>query len=162
MAAGRSRVNRGVRPSAPLAPSPEPLSGPRFFPMVLGEEEHEEPSQDAAAGSGQSASERANNGEDGQKPAEANKPKPLQDPVKPLRCEVIEHNLTHLPYRSWCLHCVNGRGKTLPHFSQDTDEMHQVPMVSVDYHFIVTKRTRRKVSQSWRRRTESPAKSLHK
>ena len=140
MAAGRSRVNRGVRPSSANLPQAPLLSGPHFFPTVLGEEEQEE--QDvsgAAAGSGQSASERASNGEDGQKPAEASKPKPLQDPVKPTRCEVIEHNLTHLPYRSWCPDCVNRRGKALPHYSQDPEDMHQVPMVSVDYHFMGTK-----------------------
>ena len=136
MAAGRPRLGHGVRPNAP--PSQPTLSGPQFFPTVLGEEEEEHDAPNAS-GSGQSSSERAQNGEDGQKPAEAVKPRAPQDPVQPTRCEVIEHNLTHLPYRSWCPHCVNGHGKTLPHFSQDPDEMYQVPMVSVDRHFMGTK-----------------------
>ena len=39
----------------------------------------------------------------------------LQDPKLPSKEEVEEHNLTHLPYRSWCRHCVRGRGKEMPH-----------------------------------------------
>ena len=39
----------------------------------------------------------------------------MNDPKLPPRAEVEAHNLTHLPYRSWCKHCVRGRGKELPH-----------------------------------------------
>ena len=39
----------------------------------------------------------------------------MQDPKLPSKAEVEEHELTHLPYRSWCRHCVRGRGKELPH-----------------------------------------------
>jgi len=39
----------------------------------------------------------------------------MQDPVKPSEDEVREHSLTHLPYRSWCRHCVRGRCKSNPH-----------------------------------------------
>ena len=39
------------------------------------------------------------------------KVKKMQDPIRPSAGEVCEHNLTHLPYRSWCEHCVKGRGK---------------------------------------------------
>ena len=31
-------------------------------------------------------------------------------PVEPSAEEVLKHNLTHLPPRSWCPHCVNGHG----------------------------------------------------
>ena len=39
----------------------------------------------------------------------------MQDPKLPSKEEVEEHELTHLPYRSWCRHCVRGRGKEMPH-----------------------------------------------
>ena len=39
----------------------------------------------------------------------------MQDPKLPTKLEVEEHNLTHLPFRSWCRHCVRGRGRELPH-----------------------------------------------
>ena len=39
----------------------------------------------------------------------------MQSPGKPSLEEVEHHNLTHLPYRSWCRHCVRGRKKELPH-----------------------------------------------
>ena len=29
----------------------------------------------------------------------------------PLKEEVEAHNGSHVPYRSWCPHCVNGKGK---------------------------------------------------
>jgi hypothetical protein len=41
--------------------------------------------------------------------------KKLGDPVKPKDDEVKEHEFTHLPYRSWCRHCVRGRGKEMAH-----------------------------------------------
>ena len=33
---------------------------------------------------------------------EERKPKRMADPRKPSAKEVAEHELTHLPYRSWC------------------------------------------------------------
>ena len=46
---------------------------------------------------------------------EARKPRKVADPIKPSAREVEEHELTHLPYRSWCWTCVHGRGKHAPH-----------------------------------------------
>ena len=39
----------------------------------------------------------------------------MQDPKLPTKAEVEEHNLTHLPFRNWCRHCIRGRGKEMPH-----------------------------------------------
>ena len=36
---------------------------------------------------------------------EAKKPEVLRDPGAPTPKEVEEHNVTHLPFRSWCPHC---------------------------------------------------------
>ena len=39
----------------------------------------------------------------------------MADPTKPTKREFEEHEITHLPYRSWCWACVRGRGKEAPH-----------------------------------------------
>jgi len=41
--------------------------------------------------------------------------KKLVDPKLPSREEVETHEMTHLPYRNWCRHCVMGRGVEAPH-----------------------------------------------
>ena len=33
-------------------------------------------------------------------------PMKLQNPRLPTQAEIDEHTLTHLPFRSWCRHCV--------------------------------------------------------
>ena len=45
-------------------------------------------------------------------------PRKLLDPKLPTEKEVEEHNLTHLPYRNWCPHCVAGKGKAASHFKK--------------------------------------------
>ena len=44
------------------------------------------------------------------------------------------HELTHLPYRSWCAHCVRGKGKALDHKKQE--RKHDMKEVHVDYCFM--------------------------
>ena len=39
----------------------------------------------------------------------------VQDPRMPSKAERGEHELTHLPYRSWCKFCVAGRGRQMDH-----------------------------------------------
>ena len=36
-------------------------------------------------------------------------------PVFPSEAEVEQHELTHLPFRGWCRHCVRAKGKESPH-----------------------------------------------
>ena len=60
-------------------------------------------------------------------------------PVKPTMEEVQEHNISHLPYRSWCSHCVRGRGRTLAHRRiQESDEVkaRRRPVVAIDYFYL--------------------------
>ena len=33
-------------------------------------------------------------------------------PYKPSQDEVDDHYLTHFPFRSWCRHCIRGRGRS--------------------------------------------------
>lgn len=56
----------------------------------------------------------------------------VKDHALPTEQEVEEHNLTHLPYRSWCAHCVRGRGEANPHRRIQRDEV-AIPEV----HFLL-------------------------
>ena len=47
--------------------------------------------------------------------AEAQPARPGIVPVLPSEAEVEQHDLTHLPFRSWCRHCVRAKGKESPH-----------------------------------------------
>ena len=49
--------------------------------------------------------------------------------------EEAEHMLTHLPYRSWCVHCVRGKGKTADHRRGQGDDR-GVQEVHLDYCFL--------------------------
>ena len=41
---------------------------------------------------------------------EAAPKKTLRDPGEPTKQEWDEHRVDHIPYRSWCPYCVQGRG----------------------------------------------------
>ena len=57
---------------------------------------------------------------------EARKVKKMMDPKLPTQDEIEEHNLTHLPFRNWCRHCIKGRGREMPHMTiKDVDEKKQ-------------------------------------
>jgi len=58
----------------------------------------------------------------------------LGNPVLPSQKEIDEHNVTHLPYRSWCPWCNMGRGVCTPHYSQNTEST--VPRVGLDYFYL--------------------------
>ena len=55
---------------------------------------------------------------------------------EPSKRERQEHELTHLPYRSWCRHCVRGRGKNDAHRRMDAEASHDVPHVSMENCFM--------------------------
>ena len=60
--------------------------------------------------------------------------KNVKDPLMPSKQEVDEHQLTHLPYRNWCRHCVRGRGKQTPH--QASKGSTGLPEISFDFCFV--------------------------
>jgi hypothetical protein len=62
--------------------------------------------------------------------------KEVRSPGQPSRSEVEKHELTHIPFRVWCEHCVRGRGKSAPHLKieKDSDEG-EVPKIEIDYCF---------------------------
>ena len=43
----------------------------------------------------------------------------LPSPDMPTQSERDDHDLTHYPYRSWCRHCVEGRGVEMRHRGTD-------------------------------------------
>ena len=63
----------------------------------------------------------------------------MPSPIVVTRREREEHELTHLPYRSWCPHCVRGRGRNCPHHQgvkDKHDKEAMVPRVALDYFFL--------------------------
>ena len=65
------------------------------------------------------------------------RPKSLNAPYTPSRQERVEHDLTHCPYRSWCEHCVHGKGVSHGHFQRQPDEESSIPLIGVDYAFVI-------------------------
>ena len=58
-------------------------------------------------------------------------PVKVQDPQLRSEEEVKFHELTHLPYRSCCSHCVRGKGRAIDHRKQNRDP--KIPEVHVEY-----------------------------
>ena len=69
--------------------------------------------------------------------AEARKPRGMRDPGAPTQEQIEEHNINHLPYRSWCPACVAGKAKDRMHF-KIKEENHEVPTIVFDYCFLAT------------------------
>ena len=65
----------------------------------------------------------------------ARKPVKMQDPKEPSEEERREHELTHLPFRSWCRHCVRGRGKEKSCTNQAKEDGNR-PEVHLDFMFM--------------------------
>jgi hypothetical protein len=63
-------------------------------------------------------------------------PKRMADPKMPTEAEMEERNLTHLPYRSWCVHCVRGRGEQAGHRKQAPRPESAIPEIHMDYCFV--------------------------
>ena len=63
----------------------------------------------------------------------------LSAPVRVSKAEVEKHELTHVPYRSWCPICVRARGRKMPHYRRKErhDEVGmRIPRISMDYFFM--------------------------
>ena len=60
-------------------------------------------------------------------------PKTLPDPGTPSRHEILEHELTHLPFRAWCPYCMAARGNAAKHAYDKLKQPGAVPVVGVDY-----------------------------
>ena len=55
----------------------------------------------------------------------------------PSKEEVAMHMVNHIPFRSWCSHCVKGKAHGNPHKRRKVREQEdREPIVSVDYMFM--------------------------
>ena len=59
----------------------------------------------------------------------------MMNPRRPSQDEVDEHEITHIPFRSWCRHCVLGRGKEAPHKKMDGAAV-DMPEIHWDFMFL--------------------------
>ena len=59
---------------------------------------------------------------------EARKAKGLPAPQQPTAQDRLEHELTHLPYRSWCPVCVQAKGRSNNHLKQQN----KTPVIQCD------------------------------
>ena len=64
----------------------------------------------------------------------AYKAKPLKVPKEPTEAERRVHELTHLPFRDWCPHCVQAKGRHGPSLKQ----VDRQPVIQVDYCYVST------------------------
>jgi len=74
-----------------------------------------------------------------EKVEEGQVPKQLVNTKGPTKKEREEHELTHIPYRSWCEHCVKGRGRKTAHKRQVVEDkkesLEQVTKIYIDFYF---------------------------
>ena len=63
-------------------------------------------------------------------------PMMIPQPSSPTADEWIQHQLTHLPFRSWCPICIQAKGKNPPHRKRKGREKKSMPTISIDYMFM--------------------------
>ena len=61
----------------------------------------------------------------------------LRKPLQPTQQEIDEHQITHVPYRDWCAHCVRGKAHTAPHLKSAGSKLpEQRPTIAMDYFYL--------------------------
>ncbi len=74
---------------------------------------------------------------------EGQQAKAIRAPHEPTQQEIEEHELTHIPFRDWCVHCCKGKSRRNPHRTNkakaEEDEASAVTTVSMDYTYITEK-----------------------
>ena len=60
--------------------------------------------------------------------------------MRPSKEEVDAHNRTHLPYRSWCPHCVRGKARRRNHRRKRRKVKDGIPVISIDYTWMKGKK----------------------
>ena len=86
------------------------------------------PAEDAETEGGKAESEE---GEDGVRSVRVKR-----GPKDPHEDEIIAHNVSHVPFRSWCPHCVAAAGKASPHHHRQEGKDKSVPCIHADYWFM--------------------------
>ena len=91
-----------------------------------------------AGESGETTDVRAGGASGGVEEEEVVAVRPARTPCSPTRAEREEHESTHLPFRSWCRHCVAGRSDN-PHHQTVSDsegERRGLLEAHLDYAFL--------------------------
>ncbi len=65
---------------------------------------------------------------------------------KPSKKEVEMHNVTRIPFRSWCEHCVKGGAKSEGHKARIEEESSEVSEFGMDYMWMTEKKERKDTS----------------
>ena len=104
------------------------------------DEGEEETSKRRRVAEDQGADDEVKQDEDqGEEEARSVKAPPV--PATPSKAEVAQHRLTHRPFRSWCPHCVRGKGRADKHRkSSQKDDETAIPKLCSDYFFIGRRR----------------------
>ena len=75
--------------------------------------------------------------EDPPQNGEVRRPRLPADPGRPTQREVDEHEVCHIPFRSWCPYCIKGKAVSCPHkgsaYREEGLEITGVPTISLDY-----------------------------
>ena len=73
----------------------------------------------------------------------------MKDPAEPSHDERARHELTHVPFRPWCRHCVSGKAADDPHQRRhERREEPEVAKASIDYGSSGST-ARRRTASSW-------------
>ena len=67
---------------------------------------------------------------------EADPRKSISTPDMPCPSDVEKHREDHIPYASWCGHCVEGRGREMGHHAVTDRDARRVSILSFDYLFM--------------------------
>jgi hypothetical protein len=125
----RPNVHDWLYPPAAQAPSAAAAGAAGPPEQVDAAAAPEHPAEEAAP-------EQVDAGADPEHPAEeARRARPARDPGAPTQAERDAHAATHLPFRSWCDECVQGRRDAPPHCRTKRGPG-DVPEVAFDYAFI--------------------------
>ena len=65
---------------------------------------------------------------------EGEMPKYRSTEPRPSKREMEEHMLTHIPFRTWCPHCVRGKARATYHKKERAER--QIPVISMDYMYM--------------------------
>ena len=56
---------------------------------------------------------------------------------QPTHSEYLDHCVTHYPFRAWCRHCLEGRGREFGHEAHRGEkDARATPVISFDYAFL--------------------------
>ena len=68
---------------------------------------------------------------------EGQPPKPLRQPQLPSKKVIELHELTHCPYRSWCVHCRKSRGQAAGHYGKTEEEEKEAKEKAMTTWFLI-------------------------